>query len=46
MNFFKKTMGLAYVDVLKYFFHSGRHQLMSQVGGGKTGNRLRWSIPL
>ena len=21
-------------------------QLMSQVGGGKTGNRLRWSIPL
>jgi len=19
---------------------------MSQVGGGKTGNRLRWSIPL
>jgi len=21
-------------------------QLMSQVGGGKTGNRIRWSIPL
>ena len=21
-------------------------QFMSQVGGGKTGNRLRWSIPL
>jgi len=21
-------------------------QLMSQVSGGKTGNRLRWSIPL
>ena len=21
-------------------------QLMTQVGGGKTGNRLRWSIPL
>jgi len=28
--------------------HSGGtcSQLMSQVGGGKTGNRLRWSIPL
>jgi len=28
---------------------AGRHpggKLMSQVGGGKTGNRLRWSIPL
>lgn len=25
-EFLKKTMGLAYVDVLKYFFHTGRRQ--------------------